>query len=94
MADEAARAPEEPLRSAFPVRLALTPPTGAGTVRVDVFYRFGRHVATPLDESAAGVSEATWDGSTDAGEQARGGYYIYRVTVDDDAESGTLLVEA
>jgi len=93
MADAAARAPEEPLRTGFPVRIALTPPAGAGNVRVDVYSRFGRHVATPLDASAEGVSEATWDGSTDAGEQAGRGYYIYRVTVDDDAESGTLLVE-
>jgi len=95
MADAAALAPEEPLRTALPARIALAAPSGATAVRVDVFDRFGRHVATPLDqaEGAGDVSEATWDGTDEAGGTAGSGYYIYRVTVDDDAESGTLLVE-
>ncbi|HEX8083456.1 MAG TPA: YCF48-related protein [Solirubrobacteraceae bacterium] len=91
LAAEAAVAPEEPLRTSFPVRIPLAPPAGARSVRVDVWDRFGRHVATPLDEpeGAAAVAEATWEG-----EEADGpGYYIFRVSIDDDDESGTLLVE-
>ncbi|HEV2812807.1 MAG TPA: YCF48-related protein [Solirubrobacteraceae bacterium] len=97
MAAEAAEAAEQPLRTSFPIRIPLSPPQGARAVRVDVWDRFARHVATVLDEEdgAADVSEATWDGrDEDAEGTAAPGYYIFRVTIDDEAESGTLLVEA
>jgi photosystem II stability/assembly factor-like uncharacterized protein len=82
-------------RTTLPVRIPVDPQPGAESVRVDVWDRFGRHMATPLEESSpsAGTREATWGGETEEGGQAGPGIYIYRVSVDDHVESGTLLVE-
>jgi photosystem II stability/assembly factor-like uncharacterized protein len=82
-------------RTGFPVLIPVDPQTGAESVRVDVWDRFGDHLATPYDESAptAGPREVSWSGETESGGTAGPGVYIYRVTIDEDAESGTVLVE-
>jgi photosystem II stability/assembly factor-like uncharacterized protein len=82
-------------RTSFPVRIPVDVPPGAESVRVDVWDRFGEHLATLLDESApsAGAREVHWPGETESGGKAGPGIYIYRVTTGDDAESGTVLVE-
>jgi hypothetical protein len=48
-----------------------------------------------MEETAPpdGAHEVTWAGETESGATAGPGIYIYRVTVDDDAESGTVLIE-
>jgi photosystem II stability/assembly factor-like uncharacterized protein len=92
----AARKAADPYtRTPFPVRIPVEVPPGAQHVRVDVWDRFGDHLVAPLDESgpAAGTLEASWTGETESGPAAKPGIYIYRVTIDDSAESGTVLVE-
>jgi photosystem II stability/assembly factor-like uncharacterized protein len=96
MAAAAAAAVEEPLRASLPVSIPLAAPAGARSVRVDVFNRFAIHVATREEAAdvATDAGEITWDGTPDESEEpVSPGYYIFRVTIDDDAESGTLLVE-
>jgi len=82
-------------RTRLPVRIPVDPAPGAQAVRVDVWDRFGEHLATPLDERApgAGEREVRWSGETESGVTAGPGIYIYRVTIDDAAESSAVLVE-
>ena len=49
----------------------------------------GRRVRTLLDQAnpSAGWQRAVWDFTGDAGQSLSGGEYIYRVTIDDIAES-------
>ena len=77
------------------MRIPVDVPPGAQHVRVDVWDRFGEHLATPLDDPApaAGAREASWSGETESGPVAKPGVYIYRVTIGDSAESGTVLAE-
>jgi photosystem II stability/assembly factor-like uncharacterized protein len=93
-----ALAPDEPesfARTSFPVRIPVSAEPGAETVRVDVWDRFGQHLATPLEEAAlpAGAHDVSWSGETESGGRAGPGLYVYRVTVGDSAESRTVLVE-
>ena len=86
---------EEVVRTQLPVRVPLPTIRGAEGVRVDVWDRFGRHLATPLDEATtAEEAEAEWSGETYSGEIAGPGLYIVRVTADDWSESRTVVVEA
>lgn len=92
-------APEQPeafARARFPIQIPVSSAPGAETVRVDVWDRFGEHLATPLEETAlpAGAHEVSWSGETESGATAGPGLYIYRVTTGDTAESRTVLVEA
>jgi photosystem II stability/assembly factor-like uncharacterized protein len=77
------------LRARLPVRI----PAGPEAERVDVWDRFGRHLATPLEAGRPPAGGVEWDGATESGGKAKPGIYIYRVTAGEDAESGTLLVE-
>jgi photosystem II stability/assembly factor-like uncharacterized protein len=77
-------------RTRLPLRIPIDP--AAEAVRIDIWDRFGRHVASP--EPEVGATEITWSGETEAGGTATPGIYILRITVDDDAESRTLHVEA
>jgi hypothetical protein len=83
------------VRTRLPIRIPIDPSPGAPSVRVDVWDRFGEHLATPLDEATPqpGPREVMWSGETESGRRAVGGIYIYRVTMGDWAESRTLLVE-
>ena len=61
------------IRTRLPVRIPIDPSPGAPSVRVDVWDRFGEHLATPLDEATPqpGPREITWSGETESG--GRGG---------------------
>jgi hypothetical protein len=61
---------------------------------VDVWDRFGRHVATPVDEPSglAEAGELVWTGETKWGRPARAGTYIVRVTTGEDSESHTVVI--
>lgn len=82
-------------KTGLPVRIPVTAPEGAQSLRVDVWDRFGRHLATPTQETEpdAGTRDVLWSGETEAGGDAAPGIYIYRVTIDDEAQSATVLVE-
>lgn len=90
-----AAAPPELVRSRLPVRIPVEVPAGAGALRVDLWDRFGRHIATPTDQLAppAGAHELSWSGDSESGRRPPGGIVIARITIDDEAESRTLLVE-
>lgn len=82
-------------RARLPLRIPLGALSGVQSVRVDVWDRFGKHLATPLEETspADGEREVSWSGETESGATAGPGTYIYRVTIDDSAESGTVRIE-
>ena len=88
-------APPQFTRTRLPVRIPVDVPADAGRVRVDLWDRFGRHLATPADLTSPppGAQEVAWSGETESGRAPHGGIVIARVTIDDDAESRTLLVE-
>jgi photosystem II stability/assembly factor-like uncharacterized protein len=74
---------------AAPVELALTVPSGAGSLKVDVWDRFGekvRRVAAETDP-AEGPLTVAWDGTEDGGRPLGPGSFIVRVTVDGRSES-------
>jgi hypothetical protein len=89
-------APPELVRTRLPVRIPVEVPAGAAALRVDLWDRFGRHIATPTDqaEPQAGAHELSWSGDAESGRRPPGGIIIARVTIDDEAESHTFLVEA
>lgn len=96
--EEIAVRPDEPQafsRARLPLQIPVGTLSGAQSVRVDVWDRFGEHLATPLEETApsGGAREVTWAGETESGATAGPGIYIYRVTIGDSAESGTVLIE-
>jgi photosystem II stability/assembly factor-like uncharacterized protein len=85
---------EDIISSRLPVKIPVNSQYSAGAVQVDIWDRFGEHVATLLEESAS--REITWSGETESGKKAAGGFYIYRVTIDDSddsVESRSLLIE-
>jgi photosystem II stability/assembly factor-like uncharacterized protein len=58
-------------------------------VRIDIWNQFGVYVRQLVDETnpSAGQKSVTWDGKNDAGEILTPGIFIYRLTVDGNAES-------
>jgi photosystem II stability/assembly factor-like uncharacterized protein len=92
---ERAAPPLQTARTQLPLRIPVEVPAGAATLRVDLWDRFGRHLATPADLAAPaeGTHEVTWSGETESGRGPQGGMVIARVTIDDDAESRTVVVE-
>ncbi len=86
--------PDEILRSGLPVHVPVQAPAGTELVRVDVFDRFGEHLATPMYEERPepGEREIAWSGETRSGGSAGDGIYLIRVTVDDDAESHAVVI--
>jgi photosystem II stability/assembly factor-like uncharacterized protein len=79
-------------KTRLPLRIPLDTPAGTDAVRIDIWDRFGRHVASPAPQ--AGAREVAWSGTTESGASADPGIYILRITVGEDAESRTLHIEA
>jgi photosystem II stability/assembly factor-like uncharacterized protein len=75
-----------------PAAIAFRVPAGAKRLSVNVWDHYGVHVREVIDQPdpAAGPGSVAWDGRTDAGEPAPPGYYVYRVSIDDDSESRVL----
>jgi photosystem II stability/assembly factor-like uncharacterized protein len=85
----------EPIETTrLPLVIPVDAPEGANAVRVDVWDRFGRHLATPTKDptSAETRHDVVWSGQTDDGEQVGPGIYLYRVTVDDRSESRAVMI--
>ncbi|HEX4610707.1 MAG TPA: YCF48-related protein [Urbifossiella sp.] len=80
----------QPRRASGPLQLPVSVPAGTGRLTVQVWDRFGDHVATPVDEPnpSAGSRVVAWD----PGAGGRG-YYIVRVTADRTSESQLVHVE-
>jgi hypothetical protein len=70
-------------------------PDGARHAWVNIWNRFGLEVRVLLDESnpVAGARRLTWDGLDDGGNPVPAGVYIFRLTVDEDADSGSFYLE-
>ena len=78
------------------IRFDYTLPDGARSVWLHVWDRFGNVVRTVAHELdvAPGSHTVTWDRRDDAGEAVQPGSYIYRLTVDDEAESGVVFLQS
>ena len=72
-----------------PVEIGFTTPPGARRLTIDVWDRFGQPVRRLVDEAdpASGHRSVTWDFTSDDGASLPDGSYIYRVTIDGQAES-------
>jgi hypothetical protein len=64
------------------IRIDFTVPSGSSRVAINVWERFGRHVAKIVDEREPTIGDRSveWDADN-------GGIFIVRATVDDDSES-------
>jgi hypothetical protein len=71
------------------VKIEYTLPENAQKVTLDIWNHFGAYVRNLVDESnpSAGQKSVVWDGKNDAGESLQPGIFIYRLTVDANAES-------
>ncbi len=78
------------------VEIDIEVPEGAGHARLDIWDRFGRLVRRLLDEDgpAPGPRQLRWDCTDDSGEPVEPGAIIYRLTVDDRAESRMIWLRA
>lgn len=86
----------EPLEASGPVEIVYTVPEGAQALQIDIWNRFGVYVRRLLEERdpRAGRHAVTWGLESDAGEKVPSGYYIYRITIDDEAESRVIQLRS
>ncbi len=70
-------------------------PAGAKHAWINIWNRFGLEVRLLLDEAnpTSGSRQLTWDGIDDEGKPVPEGIYIFRLTIDDSAESGCFYLE-
>lgn len=85
---------EELVETEPPVEIAFTVSAGAQTLAVNVWDRFAVHVARPVYEQSPQPGHRTfeWDFRDDSGARLEPGYYVYRVSIDDDSESRIVRV--
>ncbi|ODG99863.1 hypothetical protein A4S05_36050 [Nostoc sp. KVJ20] len=78
------------------VNIEYTLPENVKKVRIDIWNQFGAYVRQLVDESnpIAGQKSVAWDGKNDAGEFLPPGIFIYRLTVDSNAESRVIRLKA
>ncbi len=71
------------------VNIEYTLPENVQTVRINIWNQFGAHVRQLIEEinPSAGQKSVVWDGKNDAEESLPPGIFIYRLTVDGNAES-------
>jgi photosystem II stability/assembly factor-like uncharacterized protein len=76
-----------------PIEIAYTVPEGASRLAIDIWNRFGVYARLLLEEKnpRPGRHSATWDLKSDSGESLPPGFYLYRITVDEEAESRVIL---
>lgn len=86
----------EPREAFGPIEIAYTVPEGARTLTIDIWDRFGRYVRElqKKKDPRPGRASETWDFTDDSGKGLSPGYYIYRITVDDQAESGIIHLKS
>jgi photosystem II stability/assembly factor-like uncharacterized protein len=71
------------------VTIEYTLPENSKKVTIYIWNQFGAYVRQLVDETnpSAGQKSVSWDGKNDAGETLPPGIFIYRLTVDENAES-------
>jgi photosystem II stability/assembly factor-like uncharacterized protein len=85
----------EPEESAGPVEIIFDVPENSRHLTIDIWDRFGRYVRKLRDERdpRPGRQVISWDLQDDSGRRVRPGSYIYRVTIDEEAESRIVLLK-
>ena len=84
----------ESVETELPVEISFTVPAGARTLTINVWNRFGVHVARPLYQQnpKPGRGTFSWNFQDDADIKLEPGYYIYRISIDEDSESRVIRV--
>jgi photosystem II stability/assembly factor-like uncharacterized protein len=93
---EPALLPEAELRMReWPVSIPASIPAGTTRITLDIWDRFGKHMGTILDERRprAGDRTLVWDGYDTSGRRVPPGFFIARLTADDDAASTILVID-
>ena len=82
----------EQTRGAVAIDYAV--PQGAQYLTLQIWNRFGKEIRKLLDERSPrpGKHTATWNLEDDSGQTVPRGAFIYRITIDDDAESRIIIV--
>lgn len=77
------------------VKIDYKIPENSKKVRIDIWNQFGGYVRQLVSEDnpASGQKSAIWDGKDDAGGQLPSGIFIYRLTVDGNAESRVIRLK-
>ena len=85
----------EPEESSGPVEIIYTAPEGAGHVTLDIWNRFGKYVRNLLDEDdpRPGRQTLIWNLEDNSGQRVPPGAFIYRITIDDEAESRIVIIK-
>ncbi len=81
------------------INIEYTLPQNAKKVTLNIWNHFGEHVHKLVDESdqSAGsksVKSVVWDGTNESGERLPSGIFIYRLTVDGNAESRVIRLDS
>jgi photosystem II stability/assembly factor-like uncharacterized protein len=78
-----------PVAQKLPMDIPYFVAAGDRGLRIDIWDRFGEHVATVAEQEnpAGGKGAARWDGRTDTGGNATAGFHIYRVSTYAGSES-------
>lgn len=84
----------EPQESPGPGEIVFEVPRGAKQLSVDIWDRFAGYVRKLKQEAAPrpGSHTLTWDLKDESGNVVAPGAYIYRLTIDDEAESRLAFV--
>lgn len=85
--DRVYREPEVPIR--------IDVPAGAKQLAIQIWNRFGKEIGVLANESEPkpGARTIAWDRKDEGGNPVRPGIYIYRVTIDDNAESQVISLQ-
>jgi photosystem II stability/assembly factor-like uncharacterized protein len=84
-----------PVQVNQPIEIGFTTPPGARRLTIEVWDRFAEPVRQLVDEvdPVSGHRSVTWDVTADDGAPLPDGFYIYRVTIDGEAESRIVLLK-
>ena len=78
---------------AVPINIDIPP--GAKQVSIQIWNRFAKEISVLLNESTPtpGARTVTWDRKDEKGNSVAPGFYIYRITIDDHAESQVISLK-
>jgi hypothetical protein len=83
------KSPEDRVYGDSEVPIQINVPHGTRQIAIQLWDRFGKEICVLLNESspAPGPRTIPWDRKDESGNTVRRGIYIYRVTIEDHAES-------
>ena len=85
----------EPARVGLPFPIQFAVPTGAGRLRLHIWNQFANFVCTLVSEEhpTPGERQVLWDGTDANRAPVASGVFIYRLQIDDRAESRIIRVD-